>query len=69
MTTARRRLRARAWLPNLVEAYLHACRVEGKSSNTLPWYEQKPRGFTDFLRSRRLPLDPSGLTPEIQPGT
>jgi site-specific recombinase XerD len=55
-------------LPNLVEAYLLACRAEGKSANTIRWYEQKLRGFLDFLSSRRLALQPAGITPEILRG-
>ncbi len=70
MTTSKR-LRALGrglQLPNLVEAYLLACQSEGKSPNTIRWYEQKLRGFLDFLRSRRLALDPAGITPEAVRG-
>src|SRR2546425_13081349 len=55
-------------LPNLIEAYLLACRAEGKSPNTIRWYEQKLRTITEFLRTRRLPLDPEQITPEIVRG-
>ncbi len=55
-------------LPNLIEAYLLACRSEGKSASTIRWYEQKLRGFLDFLSSRRLSLQPNGVTPEILRG-
>jgi site-specific recombinase XerD len=55
-------------LPNLIEAYLLACRAEGKSPNTVRWYEQKLRTITEFLRTRRLPLDPEQITPEIVRG-
>ncbi len=55
-------------LPNLIEAYLLACRAEGKSPNTIRWYEQKLRSFCGFLCSRQLPLNPDDLTPEIVRG-
>jgi predicted nucleic acid-binding protein len=41
-------------LSNLIEAYLLACRAEGKSTNTIRWYEQKLRTFLEYLRSQRL---------------
>ncbi|TMB64976.1 MAG: hypothetical protein E6J43_12595 [Chloroflexi bacterium] len=55
-------------LSNLIEAYLLACQAEGKSPQTIRWYEQKLRSFTDHLRSRRLPLTASAVTPEIMRG-
>src|SRR5207249_7581241 len=55
-------------LSNLIEAYLLACQAEGKSPQTIRWYEQKLRAFTDNLRSRRLPLRASAVTPEIMRG-
>jgi len=55
-------------LSNLIEAYLLACQAEGKSLQTIRWYEQKLRTFTDHLRSRRLPLSASAVTPEILRG-
>ena len=55
-------------LANVVEAYLLTCRAEGKSPNTIRWYEQKLRTFLEYLRSRRLPLKPSDITPEIVRG-
>jgi len=41
-------------LSNLIEAYLLACRAEGKSPNTIRWYEQKLRTSLEYLRSQRL---------------
>ena len=55
-------------LSGLVEAYLLTCRAEGKSPNTIRWYEQKLRAFLEYLRSRRLPLDPALITPEMVRG-
>lgn len=55
-------------LSNLVEAYLLACRAEGKSPSTLRWYEQKLRAFVEYLTSRRLPVKPEEITPEIVRG-
>lgn len=55
-------------LPGLVEAYLLACRAEGKSARTIRWYERKLRAFVDYLRSRRLSLRISAVTPEITRG-
>ena len=50
-------------LASLIEAYLLACQAEGKSPRTITWYEQKLRTFTDHLRSRRLPLTASAVSP------
>ncbi len=69
--TMRNRLRALGKdleLSNLIEAYLLACRAEGKSPNTIRWYEQKLRTFLEYLRSRRLHLKPAAITPEIVRG-
>ncbi len=55
-------------LPNLTESYLLTCRAEGKSPNTIRWYEQKLRALYGYLCARRLPLSPEGLTPEIVRG-
>jgi len=55
-------------LANLIEAYLLACRAEGKSPNTIRWYEQKLRTFLEYLRPRRLHLNPASITPEIVHG-
>jgi len=55
-------------LSSLVEAYLLTCRAEGKSPCTIRWYEQKLRGFLDYLRLRRLPANPKAITPDIVRG-
>ncbi|MBI2912844.1 MAG: tyrosine-type recombinase/integrase [Chloroflexi bacterium] len=55
-------------LPNLIESYLLTCRAEGKSPNTIRWYEQKLRALCDYLRARQLPLAPEDLAPEIVRG-
>lgn len=52
-------------LSNLIEAYLLTCRAEGKSPNTIRWYDQKLRTLFEYLRPRRLPLNPESITPEI----
>lgn len=63
------RIRARASsFSNLIEAYLLACKAEGKSTRTTSWYLQGLRGFEDYLRSRRLPLVASAILPEILRG-
>lgn len=67
MTTSKR-LRTPAGdlsLPRLVEAYLLACRAEGKSARTIRWYDQKLRRFAGYLRSHRLSPSASAVTPEI----
>ncbi len=68
---SRRQLRALGKdlvLSNLIEAYLLTCQAEGKSPATIRWYEQKLRAFLDYLRSRRLTLNPEEITPEIVRG-
>lgn len=52
-------------IPDLVKAYLLTCQAEGKSENTVRWYDQKLRGFLDYLESQGHPLDVELITPEV----
>lgn len=62
-TTRLRALRTeRLDLSTVTESYLLACRANGLSPRTTHWYEQKLRGFIDYLAGRQLPLQADALT-------
>jgi site-specific recombinase XerD len=55
-------------LSRVTESYLLACRANGLSPRTTHWYDQKLRGFVDYLAGRRLPLHADDLTLETLRG-